>query len=837
MKILLIDGNNLIFRAYFGTAYMKNPLKTSDGFPTNALYAFMRTLKRIEKEEEPDGVLIAFDKGKTFRHKMYDSYKDGRDETPSDLKKQLPLARDLARFMGYFVVELDGYEADDIIGTYANLIAKDEGTEATIVSSDKDLLQLISKNIKVKLLKSKDHILFDEKRLKEEMGITPSQIIDLKALMGDPSDNIPGVKGVGEKTALKLIKEYRSLDKVYENIENFKGKLKENLINDKDNAYISYELAKIVKDVPIDTNLNQLKFDGALQENLENLYKQLEFKVEVEKVAEEESIDVKIIKDMSVLSDSPFSYYVEVFQDEVLGIAIYQDEKSYFVEAKHIDLKVLKKNISKITYDLKKNRRYLNISGEQTDDLYLGLYLNSEDVSEDLAYYIKNQGRSILLDDELYGKTVKRMPEFLKVIKNASLKAKFIYEYRDFNKTNLYQDLELPLTFVLSEMEKEGIKVDEQELERFGNKLNLEIEQLENYIIDRAGKNFNINSFKQLGKVLFEDLKITYPKKLKNNNYSTDAQTLIKVVDEDPIVRKVLEYRHLTKLRGTYVEGLKPFIKDSRIHTVFNQALTRTGRLSSSNPNLQNIPVRNELTRSIRKIFVADEGYTFLSSDYSQIELRVFADIANLEGMIEAFKKGQDIHRKTAADIFKKDISEVTPDERSKAKAVNFGIIYGISSFGLSEDLNMTMKEAKSFIKDYKDTYPEIEKYFEKEIKLVKEKGYVETILKRKRRIPEIYNSNLMVRKQGERMALNTPIQGSAADIIKLAMINLDKTLKKENLESKIILQIHDELILKVKNDELEKVKKIVKKEMEGAYQLKVPLLVDIKTGQNWYEL
>lgn len=851
-KAVLIDGNNLLFRSFYATAYSGSILRNSKGFPTNALFGFINMLNKIIKEENPSYMMIAFDKGKTFRHEKYKNYKEGRSETPKELKDQFPVAKKLAAAMGIKCFEIDNYEADDIIGTFAKEVDKNEEFIATIISSDKDLLQLISDDCCVKLLKSNDYIMMNKETFFSTYGITPEKMVDLKALMGDSSDNIPGVKGIGEKTALSLLQKYSSLNGIYENIEDVKGKTKEKLENDKDNAYFSYELATIYKDVPIDTDLNKIKYNGITNEYI-SILEEYEFYSIIKKEnieRKEEKLEYNIITDLDLSDKNEYSLYLETcgsYHDKrIIGLALYDGTNAYFVEKENIkNIKIFNNSSKKYTYDLKKllvTLKYLNINFDKNfEDIMLISYLLNYNIKDDIENLMNIFNESVSDTSKLYKDYENNKDE---IIANAVKKAVFIYNKKDSileelkNKDmlELYEKIELPVSYVLADMEYTGINVSKEILNDMKEEIQIKLDILSNEIYNMAGCEFNILSPKQLGKILFEKLEIPYPKRIKDNNYSTSIDILNKVKDY-PIVNKVLDYRTLSKLYSNYSVGLIDSIKeDGKIHTTFNQTLTRTGRLSSTNPNLQNIPAREEYGRLVRKAFLPSKNSVLISSDYSQIELRVFAHMSNAENLISAFKSGLDIHTKTAMDIYHVDKIHVTPLMRRNAKAVNFGILYGISSFGLSEDLGINVYEAKKFIDDYLNTYPGIKDYMNKEVEEAKEKGYVKTLFGRVRVIDEIKSNNFMIRQQGERMALNTPIQGTSADILKKAMVEIYEKFNELNLKSKIILQVHDELIIDAPYEEKEIAKKVIKDIMENTYKLNVPLEVSISEGNNWYE-
>ena len=852
-KIILVDGNNLLFRSYYATAYNGNFMNNSKGFPTNAIFGFVNMINKIVKEEEPEYMIVAFDKGKTFRHEEYEGYKDGRVETPSELKMQFPVAKQILGAMGIKYYEIDNFEADDIIGTFAKYCDEEEDYVGTIISSDKDLLQLISPDVDIKLLKQKDYIRYNEKTFKQQWGIDPINIIDLKALMGDPSDNIPGVKGVGEKTALKLLQEYKTLDGIYENIESIKGKLKEKLQIDKENAYKSYHLATIVKDVKMDIDINDTKYLGENREKLNKIYEDLEFYSFLKKQNsfKKKETEAKIINDVSELNiEGDIAVYLESFGSnyhnaQIIGMGIYNDNISYYVP-----LEILKQNPefliknNKYTYDLKKiivALKYQNIETENTifDTMIAGALLDYN-MKDDVAYLANQLDYKLEFYENIYGKSNHlTMPDIDVIAKETVNRAKFIWETREFfqnkikeeNLEFLFNDIEFPLAEVLADMEYTGVKVDSEILKDQGEDIKIKLELLTKDIYNSAGMEFNISSPKQLAEVLFERLNLPH----KKNNTSTAIDVLKKLEGKHPIIGQIIEYRKLSKVYSTYIEGLLTCIYNGKIHTIYTQNLTRTGRLSSIEPNLQNIPIRDEIGRNIRKAFIPQHDYIY-GADYSQIELRILAHMADVKSLQQAFKEGKDIHSKTASDIFKVPEKLVTSEMRRVAKAVNFGIIYGISGFGLGENIGVSAKEANEFIKTYLETYPGINEYMEKTIKDAKEKGYVKTMFGRKRNIPELKNTVYTIRQSGERIALNTPIQGTAADIIKLAMVKVYKALKENNLKSKMIIQVHDELVFDLYEEELEKLNKIVTDIMDNVYELKVPLNVSVNYGKNWFE-
>ena len=864
-KIILVDGNNLLFRSFYATAYQGVIMKNSKGFPTNALYGFINMMNKIIKEEQPSYIMVAFDKGKTFRHDKYDDYKAGRMAMPDELKLQFPKAKEVLDSMGIKHFEIDNYEADDIIGTLSRIVDEEDQFIATIVSSDKDLLQLISPEVTVKLLKSNDAIMMTPEVFKETYQVEPIRMIDLKALMGDSSDNIPGVKGIGEKTAITLLAKYGSLDGVYNHLDEVSPKTREKLETDQKNAYMSLDLATIYRQVPIDFTLEDCIYKGYKPEEYKKVLEELEFysllkKMDFSSVSNEVKKEEKeelTIKDFKDFSKKNFAFYLETrgsiySKSEILGMGIYDGESGYFLGKDELEKnkEVFSNELEKYTYDLKKNIVVLHSLGITIKncnyDTMIAAYLLDYVVKDDISFVARSFDVEIPYYEELYG-TDKRPKEVEEeVLKTVCCqKAKFIYdtrerllkELKENEEEELFEKIEMPLASVLADMEVTGIRVDSHYLEEIEKELKEKMNTLEKDIYKDAGEEFNIMSPAQLAKVLFEDLQIKYPKRVKDNKYSTSKDILDKIVGAHPIVLKILEYRTLAKLYTNYAVGLKDEIReDGRIHTIFTQTLTRTGRLSSISPNLQNIPARAEYSRLIRKAFLPDEDSVLLSSDYSQVELRIFAHMSKAENLIQAFIDNQDIHAKTASDIFHVPMDKVTKDMRRNAKAVNFGILYGISSFGLSEDLGIDIGTAKQFIDNYLATYPGIQDYMKEQIALAYKNGYVKTLMNRKRVIEELKNKNFMIRSSGERMALNTPIQGTAADILKKAMVEIYDEFNRRGLKSKMLIQVHDELVFNVLNDELEEVKDIVKNIMENTFKLSVPLKVDIETGSNWYE-
>ena len=855
-KIILVDGNNLLFRSYYATAYSGNFMNNSKGFPTNALYGFINMINKIISDENPYYMLVAFDKGKTFRHDKYEDYKAGRIQMPNELKLQFPKAKEILSVMGIKWFEIDNYEADDIIGTLSKKIDESNEYEGLIISSDKDLLQLITDKVKVKMLKTKDYIMMDKNKFFEVYGLTPEKMIDIKALQGDASDNIPGVKGIGEKTALKLLQEYGSLEKIYDNIAYIKGAVATKLINEKDKAFESKDLATIYKEVPLGFEIEDTLLKETNLESLKQIYEELEFfsfLKNMKIVKKNDKLDIIELTDINELDKLkfPISFYIELDKTnyhnaDILAMGIFDGNHAYYVKKEMIiDVLTNINNKEKYTYDLKKHYVVMKKYGIEIKnisfDSMIAAYLLNYNVKDDIAYFANQFGYDIPFY-EIISKSKTIENETLKLL--VSLKAKVIYETKkaldeEMQKEDcvyLFDEIEMPLAYVLGEMEYAGIRVDKTILDEMNIEIEQKIEEISKKIYELVGVEFNISSPKQLGEILFEKLKIGTGKKTKSG-YSTDKTVLEKYKDRHPVVPLILEHRMLTKLQSTYIIGLKNSImEDGKIHTIYTQTLTRTGRLSSVEPNLQNIPARTTYGKLIRKAFIPEENSVLLSSDYSQIELRVFAHFSKVPNLIDAFKNDMDIHTQTAMDIFGVNKDDVTSLMRRQAKAVNFGILYGISSFGLASDLDISVKEAKEFINKYFETYNGIKVYMDEVIKNAYSNGYVTTIMNRKRKIEELNNTNYMIRSQGERMALNTPIQGSSADILKKAMIDIQREFKEKDIKSKMLLQVHDELIFNVLKEEELMVKEIVDSCMDNAYKLDVPLKVDIQVGSNWYD-
>ncbi|HEM2600853.1 TPA: DNA polymerase I [Streptococcus suis] len=872
-KLLLIDGSSVAFRAFFALYNQIDRFKSPTGLHTNAIYGFNLMLDHMMKRIEPTHILVAFDAGKTtFRTEMYADYKAGRAKTPDEFREQFPFIRQMLDAMGVKHYELDQYEADDIIGTLDKMAERTEiPFDVTIVSGDKDLIQLTDENTVVEISKKgvAEFEEFTPAYLMEKMGITPTQFIDLKALMGDKSDNIPGVTKIGEKTGLKLLTEFGSLDGIYENIDSMKAsKMKENLIADKEKAFLSRTLATIDTNAPIEIGLDDIVYQGPKLEELGQFYDDMGFKqlralLGTTSSQEEAVLDFQIVTEISLtmLKQDQF-FYFEILgenyhREDLVGLAWGDKEKIYVGGPELLDSPVLRdflENQTIKTYDFKRGKVLLDRKEitlpPATFDSRLAKYLLSTVEDNSLTTIANLYGQTSLVPDEaIYGKGAKLdLPEREIFFPHLARKVQVLIETEEPMLTKLEEnqqldllfDMELPLANVLAKMEIAGIKVEAETLKVMQSENEVLIDQLTKEIYELAGQEFNINSPKQLGTILFEEmgLPLEYTKKTKTG-YSTAVDVLERLAPIAPVVSKILEYRQITKLQSTYVVGLQDAIlEDGKVHTRYVQDLTQTGRLSSTDPNLQNIPVRLEQGRLIRKAFVPSlENSVLLASDYSQIELRVLAHISQDKHLIEAFQQGADIHTSTAMRVFGIEKAEdVTPNDRRNAKAVNFGVVYGISDFGLSNNLGITRKEAKAYIDTYFERFPGIKNYMETIVREARDKGYVETIYKRRRELPDINSRNFNVRNFAERTAINSPIQGSAADILKVAMINLDKALTEAGLATRMLLQVHDEIVLEVPVAELETVKAMVKETMESAISLSVPLIADENEGSTWYE-
>ena len=872
-KLLLIDGSSVAFRAFFALYHQIDRFKSPTGLHTNAIYGFNLMLDHMMKRIEPTHILVAFDAGKTtFRTEMFADYKAGRAKTPDEFREQFPFIRQMLDAMGIKHYELSQYEADDIIGTLDKMAEQtDIPFDVTIVSGDKDLIQLTDENTVVEISKKgvAEFEEFTPAYLMEKMGITPTQFIDLKALMGDKSDNIPGVTKIGEKTGLKLLTEFGSLEGIYEHIDSMKAsKMKENLIADKEKAFLSRTLATIDTQAPIEIGLDDIVYQGPRIEELGQFYddmgfKQLRAQLGTTNTQEEEVLDFQIVSEVSsAMFKKDQFFYFEILgenyhREEVVGLAWGDKDGIYVGGPELLDSPVLKDFLEHQpikTYDFKRGKVLLARKGidlpPATFDSRLAKYLLSTVDDNALTTIAHLYGQTSLIPDEaIYGKGAKlALPErdvffphlARKVQVLLETEAPMLAKLEENQQSDLLFEMELPLANVLAKMEIAGIKVKVETLKAMQAENEVLIEQLTKEIYELAGQEFNINSPKQLGTILFEDmgLPLEYTKKTKTG-YSTAVDVLERLAPIAPIVSKILDYRQITKLQSTYVIGLQDAIlEDGKIHTRYVQDLTQTGRLSSTDPNLQNIPVRLEQGRLIRKAFVPSlENSVLLASDYSQIELRVLAHISQDQHLIEAFQQGADIHTSTAMRVFGIEKAEdVTPNDRRNAKAVNFGVVYGISDFGLSNNLGISRKEAKNYIDTYFERFPGIKNYMETIVREARDKGYVETLYKRRRELPDINSRNFNVRNFAERTAINSPIQGSAADILKVAMINLDKALTDAGLSTRMLLQVHDEIVLEVPMAELETVKAMVKETMESAIQLSVPLIADENEGETWYE-
>ncbi|HFH9929600.1 TPA: DNA polymerase I [Streptococcus suis] len=872
-KLLLIDGSSVAFRAFFALYHQIDRFKSPTGLHTNAIYGFHLMLDHMMKRIEPTHILVAFDAGKTtFRTEMFADYKAGRAKTPDEFREQFPFIRQMLDAMGIKHYELSQYEADDIIGTLDKMAERtDIPFDVTIVSGDKDLIQLTDENTVVEISKKgvAEFEEFTPSYLMEKMGITPTQFIDLKALMGDKSDNIPGVTKIGEKTGLKLLTEFGSLEGIYEHIDSMKAsKMKENLIADKEQAFLSRTLATIDTQAPIEIGLDDIVYQGPRIEELGQFYddmgfKQLRVQLGTTNTQEEEVLDYQIVSEVSsAMFKKDQFFYFEILgenyhREEVVGLAWGDKDGIYVGGPELLDSPVLKDFLEHQpikTYDFKRGKVLLARKGidllPATFDSRLAKYLLSTVDDNALTTIAHLYGQTSLIPDEaIYGKGAKlALPErdvffphlARKVQVLLETEAPMLAKLEENQQSDLLFEMELPLANVLAKMEIAGIKVKVETLKAMQAENEVLIEQLTKEIYELAGQEFNINSPKQLGTILFEDmgLPLEYTKKTKTG-YSTAVDVLERLAPIAPVVSKILDYRQITKLQSTYVIGLQDAIlEDGKIHTRYVQDLTQTGRLSSTDPNLQNIPVRLEQGRLIRKAFVPSlENSVLLASDYSQIELRVLAHISQDQHLIEAFQQGADIHTSTAMRVFGIEKAEdVTPNDRRNAKAVNFGVVYGISDFGLSNNLGISRKEAKNYIDTYFERFPGIKNYMETIVREARDKGYVETLYKRRRELPDINSRNFNVRNFAERTAINSPIQGSAADILKVAMINLDKALTDAGLSTRMLLQVHDEIVLEVPMAELETVKAMVKETMESAIQLSVPLIADENEGETWYE-
>ena len=937
-KLVLIDGNSIMNRAFYGIMGSKM-LTTKDGKYTNAVYGFLAILFKLIEDIKPQYMVVAFDlKAPTARHKLYEGYKATRKGMPEELAEQMPMIKEILRAMNIDIVEKEGYEADDVLGTLSRYGEK-QGLEVTILSGDRDTFQLATDKITIRIPRTKggktETDLFDRNKIIETYGIEPKQLIEVKGLQGDTSDNIPGVPGIGEKTALKLIQEYQTIDNLYQKLEageaNIKGKQRENIENNKDLAILSRTLGTINLEVPIEDTLENFKVEEWNVPEVYRIFKELNFKRYIERFdLERQGLDEQknnieslyeikdgeleeAIKQVKEAGSMVFDITTEkdeqpekIIKEKITAISIcpkrdgaFWDKMSqkapspvgqnvpkstvpfgtcYYISLREKgqiqELKEIfeNKNIEKIGIHLSKTYILLKQEGIKLNNLkfdakiasYLLNSTNNKLTLEDMAeeqlgmsiddYIEKTENKQQQMnlfesmengkqdekqEDEEKAKHAEYQKNLLtlKTYIIAKLEIEMTKKLEEINSLKLFQDIEMPTIEVLSEMQWNGMYANKEELDRFGDKLKEQLETKTKIIYEMAGEEFNINSTKQLGEILFEKKKLPVIKKTKNG-YSTDVDVLEKLKGEDPIIEEILDYRQLMKLNSTYVEGLKPYINPvtKRIHSFFHQTITATGRISSTEPNLQNIPTRFELGKQVRKIFEPEEGKVFIDADYSQIELRVLAHMSNDTHMVEAFKNNEDIHKQAASKVFKTPIEEVTKEQRSSAKAVNFGIVYGISDFGLGEQLGISRKQAKKYIDEYLEEYAGIKQYMENITEEAKEEGYVETLFHRRRYIPEIQSKNYMVRQFGARAAMNTPIQGTAADIMKIAMINVYRKIQEKGLEAKIVLQVHDEMMIEAPENEVEDVKHILKEEMENAVSLNVPLIAEISEAENWYE-
>jgi len=904
-KLVLVDGNSIMNRAFYGIMGSKM-LMTEDGTYTNAIYGFLAILFKIIEDINPEYLAVSFDlKAPTARHKMYEAYKANRHKMPDELASQMPIIKDILRDMNITIIEKEGYEADDVLGTLSKRGEK-EGLQVTILSGDRDTFQLTSDNIIVRIPRTKmgktEVEDFDRNKIKEVYGIDPIQLIEVKGLQGDASDNIPGVPGVGEKTALSMIKTYGSIENIYKELEEgkaetIKGKTRQKMIENKDLAFLSKTLGTINLEAPIEETINDLKLKEWDKQKVYEDFKKLRFNRYIErfklneigisnevKENKEEKFEIKQIniKEINniiqkIKENKQFIYYFDKEKDEqikdiinkkIISISILLDNIVYYINIeKNEELQALKEifednEIKKIGYKLGEDYVLLkqqditikNISFDieiaayllsPTTNKYILKNLIEQYLGINVDEYLERKGittsqnKQINLFDtkETFGDEAREEENSLLVYQIAKLQTVLNKQLEEVNQLKLFENIEMPLVEVLAKMQYNGIYLDKEELISFGENLKKQIQVLINEIYTLAGEEFNINSTQQLGNILFEKLKLTTSKKTKKG-YSTDVDALEKIRKEHPIIEKILEYRSLMKLNSTYVEGMLPYVneKTNRIHSYFHQTVTATGRISSTEPNLQNIPTRIELGKTLRKVFKPKKGYIFIDADYSQIELRVLAHISQDEHMLEAFRNNEDIHKQAASKVLGIPIEQVTKEQRSSAKAVNFGIVYGISDFGLAEQLGIARKKAKEYIEQYLQKYSGIQTFMNDVVEKAKEQGYVETLFHRRRYLPELKSNNYMVREFGKRAAMNTPIQGTAADIMKIAMVNLNKELQNEKMDAQIILQVHDELMLEVKIEEKEKAKELLKKCMENAAELSVPLNVEVSEAENWYE-
>ncbi|MGX7030976.1 DNA polymerase I [Vagococcus zengguangii] len=877
-KLLLVDGNSVAFRAFFALYQSLSRFKNSSGLHTNAIYAFHNMILNVMEKENPTHMLVAFDAGKTtFRHETFEEYKAGRSKTPSEFKEQMPYIREMCTALGIKYYELENYEADDIIGTLAKGVSKDE-FEVVVLSGDKDLTQLAEEHIRVEVtVKGVSELeSYTPEHIREKYGLEPMQIVDMKGLAGDSSDNLPGVTGIGEKTAITLLKEYGSVEGVYEHIDEMKkSKRKENLINDREQALMCKQLATINIHTPIEVTVDELKYEGKDLEKLVALYKEMDFKTFLSKLDTEDYHDVSeeledikyelVTEPTAEMFEDGMSVYLEMLEDnyhlaDIIGVSWGNETNRYvaigddILSHQAMIAWLEEEKLTKLTYDAKAllvalNRYGIQAKGIQFDSLLAAYLLDTNDKSEDLAEVAYHYNyKAIETDEKVYGKGVKRgVPE--EDVLTAHLARKIATlnylapvlkaQLAEKNQEELFYEMELPLSFVLAKMEIQGIRVNAQTLMTMQQEFAVTLAEIEARIYELAGEEFNINSPKQLGVILFEKMQLPVIKKTKTG-YSTAVDVLEQLRDQAPIVDEILHYRQIAKIQSTYVEGLLKVINpnDNKIHTRYVQTLTQTGRLSSVDPNLQNIPIRLEEGRKIRQAFIPrEENWGIFSADYSQIELRVLADISQDEHLRQAFIEDQDIHTSTAMRVFDiQDPEAVDGNIRRQAKAVNFGVVYGISDYGLSQNLGITRKEAKEFIDTYFEKYPGVKRYMKEIVREAKEQGYVETLWHRRRYLPDINSRNFNVRSFAERTAINTPIQGSAADILKLAMIEIDQRLAKEDLQATMLLQVHDELVFEAPKEEIPALEALVKDVMENIGAFSVPLKADSSYGPTWYE-
>ena len=892
-KLLLIDGNSIMNRAFYGIMGSKM-LTTKDGKYTNAVYGFLAILFNIIEDLKPQYIAVAFDmKGKLKRKEIFEEYKANRHGMPEELAEQMPVIKDVLRAMNIDIIEKEGYEGDDILGTLAKY-GEEQDLEVTILSGDRDTFQLASDNITIRIPRTKagktETEDYNRAKVLQEYGLEPEQLIEVKALQGDTSDNIPGIPGIGPKTAISLIQKYHTVKELYEKIESgeddLKGKQKENIVNNKEMAELSRVLGEIDTKVPLEDTLENLKLEEWDKPKVLEIFEELRFNRYIDKFGLREISSIKTEKsreDLEIIETTEIPelngklyYYLQlsenektelIIKKEITGISICSENKIYYI-LKHegfenklkqifedekiekygydlaedyILLKQLGITMKNITYDAKVAAYVLNPTSKFTIDVIARDYLeiDNEEYLQKFGNTQKEEQTSLFDSDNtnIEQKTIEKETNCLYAKEIYELAQVTIQKLKETEALELFNKIDMPTVEVLAEMQWNGMYLDLQELEDYGQKLKSRLEVLTQEIYDLCGEEFNINSTKQLGEILFEKLKLPAVKKTKSG-YSTDVDVLEKLIEEHPVIEKLLEYRQLMKLNSTYVEGLKPYInpQTKRIHSFFHQTITATGRISSTEPNLQNIPTRFELGKQLRKVFKPANGSLYIDADYSQIELRVLAHISNDEHMVEAFKNGQDIHKQAASKVFNTPLEEVTKEQRSAAKAVNFGIVYGISDFGLAGQLGIGRKKAKQYIDQNLELYSGIKQFMTDVVEKAKETGYVETLFKRRRYIQELKSSNYMVRQFGQRAAMNTPIQGTAADIMKIAMINVLKELKSRNLKTKIVLQVHDEMMLEAPLEEVEEVKELLKDCMESAITLNVPLIAEVGEATNWYD-